>query len=135
MTTTNGYEEIDYRDACWRIAQEAVRAAHDDDVDLETYIHESVDGSEWVIYYGRAHAVCGWSENADAIVDELGIDAFAGAVSLAECHQRAAYWAMLADVREACDEASDELRSEVDDAVADFRAPICEEGLDTGGEA
>ena len=136
MSTTNGYEEIDYRDACWRIAQEAVRAACDEGVDLGDYIHDAVDGSAWVIYHGRAHAVCGWSEHADAIVDALGVAAFEGAVSLAECHSRAAYFAMLADVRDLCDSAADELRSEVGEAITDvLRAPICEKGLDKGGEA
>lgn len=114
----NGYNEMDYRESCRAIAADAIRTAQREGVDEQDAIHESVDGSEWVIYHGRARAVCQWSQNEDAIVDQMGSDAFAGAVSLQECITRAAYWAMLADVQDVLEEVREELQAE-DDAAAE----------------
>lgn len=111
------YSEIDYRESCRAIAADAIRTAQREGVDEQDAIHESVDGSQWVIYHGRARFVCAVSQNEDAIVDQLGSDAFAGAVSLQECITRAAYWAMLADVQDVLGEVREELHAE-DDAAA-----------------
>jgi hypothetical protein len=111
------YSEIDYRETCRSIAADAIRTAQREGIDEQDAIHEAVDGSEWVIYHGRARFVCHVSQNEDAIVDQLGSDAFAGAVSLQECITRAAYWAMLADVQDVLGEVREELHAE-DDAAA-----------------
>ena len=103
------YSEIDYRETCRTIAAEAIRTALREGIEEQDSIHESVDGSEWVIYHGRARFVCRVSQNEDAIIDHMGSEAFAGVNSVQECLTRAAYWAMLADVVDVLEEVREEL--------------------------
>lgn len=106
------YSEIDYRETCRTIAAEAIRTAQREGIEEHDAIHESVDGSEWVIYHGRARFVCLVSQHEDAIIDQMGSDAFSGAVSLQECITRAAYWAMLQDVQGVLEEVREELQAD-----------------------
>ena len=103
------YSEIDYRESCRTIAAEAIRTALREGIDEQDAIHESVDGSEWVIYHGRARFVCRVSQNEDAIIDQMGSEAFASVSSVQECLTRAAYWAMLQDVVDVLEEVREEL--------------------------
>lgn len=59
--------------------------------DLSDYLHETVDGTDLVIYTYKASAVLFASDNEDAGEQEMG------EVSTVEGR---AYWALLADVRE-----------------------------------
>ena len=92
--------EKQYRDDIRSIAQEALTAE-----DPQEFIDESVDSSQWVIYTYRARHVLQYSKNEDAIVEELGEEAFSGVSGLAELHERAAFFAMRADVLEVFEEA------------------------------
>jgi hypothetical protein len=103
------YSEIDYRETCRTIAAEAIRTAQREGVEEQDAIHKSVDGSEWIIYHGRARFVCRVSQNEDAIIDQMGSEAFASVSSVQECLTRAAYWAMLADVQDVLEEVREEL--------------------------
>lgn len=64
--------------------------------DLETYLHESVDGNYWVIYYHAAYRVPLLSNHDDAWED--------AGLELPTEHTNVpsfiAYWALLADVRD-----------------------------------
>ena len=95
--------EQNYLEDVRDIAQEALTAE-----DPQEFIDESVDSSRWIIYTYRARNVLIWSRNEDAIVDELGEEAFSGVSGLAELHSRAAFYAMRADVLEAFEEARKE---------------------------
>ena len=95
--------EQNYLEDVRDIAQEA-RSADDP----QEFIDESVDSSRWIIYTYRARNVLIWSRNEDAIVDELGEEAFSGVSGLAELHSRAAFYALRADVLEAFEEARKE---------------------------
>ena len=111
------YSEIDYRETCRTIAAEAIRTALREGVEEQDAIHESVDGSEWVIYHGRARFVCRVNQNKDNIIDQMGSEAFASVSSVQECLTRAAYWAMLADVQDVLQEVREELHDEAQKAA------------------
>ncbi len=70
---------------------------------LETRLHEDVDGSEHVIYYGKAALVCYTSDNDEAIFEEMGGDALKGCDSMGAVYCRVAYYALMRDIREAFD--------------------------------
>lgn len=95
--------EQNYLEDVRDIAQEALTAD-----DPQEFIDESVDSSRWIIYTYRARNVLIWSRNEDAIMDEMGEEAFSGVSGLAELHSRAAFYAMRADVLEAFEEARQE---------------------------
>ena len=112
------YTETEYFESVRNIAREAIRAAQREGVDEQDVIHEAVDGSQWVIFHGRARFVCLISENEDAVIDQMGSEAFAAVASVQECFTRAAYWAMLQDVQDVLDDVREELHAE-DERAAD----------------
>lgn len=79
-----------YVQACKDIAKEALEENPTDADAQENFLHESVDGSEWVIYTHVARAVAMISDNADAHED------FGSEYNTAEL---IAYCAMLYDCR------------------------------------
>jgi hypothetical protein len=64
--------------------------------DLDTFIHESIDGSAEVIYTYQAKLVAACSNNADE-AKEQGVDL---AYDDASFDSARAYWALMADVME-----------------------------------
>lgn len=60
--------------------------------DLDTWLHQTIDGSSRVIYNGQAAVSLIASDNADACEEETG--------EPGESDNVRCYWAMLADVRE-----------------------------------
>jgi hypothetical protein len=80
-----------YYTRCSDIAREALEIEDEDE--RETFLNESVDGSEWVIYTYRARLVAVLTDNVDAISDAIGGDVSPTPVAIA-------YFAMLADVRQ-----------------------------------
>ena len=62
-----------YVKAC---ADDAIQAIKDKEIetydDLDTWIHETVDGSEWVIYTHQAELVMHHTDNENALFDAWG---------------------------------------------------------------
>ncbi len=56
-----------YRETVNDIAREALELT--DEEERDTFVHESVDGSEWVIYYQNARAVAMVTDNLEAAAD------------------------------------------------------------------
>ena len=82
------------------MADEAIEQ-HPDDKELrEEFVWESVDGSEWVIYYYNARAVTLITDNLEAASEAGVLDS---AVVRANCNIETtlALYAMLADVNDA----------------------------------
>tara|TARA_Y100000310_G_scaffold266309_1_gene277759 strand:- start:253 stop:615 length:363 start_codon:yes stop_codon:yes gene_type:complete len=64
-----------YREDVNDIAREALTI--DDEDERDEFVWESVDGSEWVIYYFNARAVALVTDNANAAEDEGALTAIA----------------------------------------------------------
>lgn len=71
------------------------------------YLHECVDGSQWIIYYWRATRVLQYSRNDDQIFEEMGNDVLSGCTSMGDVYTRAAYFAMKQDVIEELEDRPD----------------------------
>jgi hypothetical protein len=98
----------EYAKSC---AEDIIREIKEHGGDAQDMAHEHADGSEWVIYYARAHALC---QNCDTSEGEAFIsdcyepmhswtyDSIACAIAFGELHARI-LWALehLADQEEA----------------------------------
>ena len=118
MATDN--DETSYR-AYWKHVQDIAKEAKEAEKrgeDAGDYIHESVDGSWWVIYTHASMAALEHTTNEDAAFDEMGSDALAGCNSYAGVVQRLAFWALRADVNEAFAELPNDEEAEDDAEVA-----------------
>lgn len=81
------------------IAEEARSLLEDDDRDQ--FIHESVDGSEWVIYTYAAQAVILITDNEDAYEETESLHELAGVLeSASSLYTSIAYHAMRQDVND-----------------------------------
>ena len=80
-----------YWDEIRSLAQEALKEHPDDDEKREDWLHETIDGHEYVIYTAKAQAVLCISESHDAMKDETGETG---------TDEQRAYFAMMADVRD-----------------------------------
>ncbi len=74
-------------------------------------LHETIDGHQWIIYYGYNLDVIKHSDNEDYYSDNFGGDALAssleqGGLDTLHCH--IAFWAMYADVQDRIQDALDE---------------------------
>ena len=102
----------------WREVQAIAESAHEEAKEhgggLGDYLHETIDGHQFVIYTHKARAVLLHSPNENAIFEEMG-DQVAG--SMEGLYSMAAYWAMLADVQSVLADAED-LFSEEDEEEA-----------------
>jgi hypothetical protein len=66
--------------------------------DASDWLHETLDGHEFVIYTGKAWAVCWHSQNDIAMFEDMGpVD---GVDNLGDLMTKCAYFAMQADVLE-----------------------------------
>jgi len=93
MQNANDYELTRY---CDEIADELwLEADRDRDTALD-YAHEAADGSEWVIYHGKARELCGACDvsEGEAFVEDVGLpdpftfDALASMVAYGEIRAR-----------------------------------------------
>ena len=99
-----GWTSHNYRQYVQGLA-EYVLDEYDGTTDIEDRIHGAADGSELVIYYGKAHACLWFSDHSDEIDEALGwykADSFPALLC------RAAYFALAADVREQVDRLQEE---------------------------
>lgn len=79
----------------------------------DTRLHETIDGHQWVIYYGYNLEVIKQSDNDDYYADNFGNESLAasleqGGINTLHCHM--AFWAMYADVQDKLDNAFDEYK-------------------------
>lgn len=91
------------------IAADARKEAREQDADLHDYLHELIDGHQFVIYVHKARAVLLHSSNENAIFEELGSQEVE---SMEELYSKAAYFAMLADVTEELPDEDEETEEE-----------------------
>jgi hypothetical protein len=91
------------------IAKEALEAEQRGE-DAHDYIHESVDGSHYVIYTHANVTALQESENESAAFDDMGADALAGCDSYSAVMARLAYYAMSADVHQSLEELREEAK-------------------------
>jgi len=80
-------------------ALEAVR--EDPDRDIGDILHETCDGSQWVIYYHRAAMVCVFTNRDEAGFEILGKELLNECESAGQTYCRIAYWALRADIQNA----------------------------------
>lgn len=93
-------DQREYWEEIESLAREITREARDEDRDIYDVLHETIDGHQWIIYT-RFHAeVLQHTANDSAMWDE-GLNE--GINSHDEYMMRAAFCAMLADVREHSD--------------------------------
>ena len=113
------FTERDYWAEVEDLAKQIAKEARETGNDRSDVAHETVDGHEWVIYTYKARFVLLYSSNEDAATDDMGRDAFDGCETLASIYERAAFFALLADVNEAlADIPEDEDEDEDEDEEA-----------------
>jgi hypothetical protein len=72
----------------------------------DTYLHETIDGHQWVIYCGYNLDVLKYSDNPDYMIDNLGGESeILASQGLSGLHTALAFWAMYADVQDALESA------------------------------
>ncbi len=113
MTTEPKNEQAEYWASVESIAKEAKEAEKRGE-DPHDFIHESVDGSHYVIYTHANLTCLQASRNESAAFDAEGSGALDGCDSYGTVMARLAYWALRQDV----DEAFSEL-PEADEAEED----------------
>ena len=72
------------------------RGVYCDDDDRSEYIWETVDGSEWIIYYANNETVLSATNNHDAI-DDVGLEA---TTDWKQSRMTCAFYAMVQDVND-----------------------------------
>lgn len=108
------------------VAEEALQQIESGEItntdELDTWLHETVDGHERVIYTGQAMDTVRYSDNDEEMVSEFGADGLVKGDSIQ--WSQIAYHAMLADVREELGEVefprvTDKVRKAVHQATRD----------------
>lgn len=97
------------------LAREALRENPKDEEARDEWLHETIDGHEYIIYTGKTLGVLLCSDNADAEEEETGEKSTDDA--------RRAYFAMRADVREQLDAERSNMRDEWLDGWCSFFDP------------
>ena len=77
----------------------------------DSLLHETIDGHQWVIYYGYNLDVIKYSDNEGYYNDNFGAESLAasleqGGLDMLHCH--IAFWCMYADVQEQLETAFNE---------------------------
>lgn len=95
------------------------RSAAEDEIN-DSRLHETIDGHQWVIYYGYSLDVIKYSDNADYYVDHFGAEALVasieqGGIDTLHCHM--AFWALYADVQDRLTDALDQCEEIIQSAA------------------
>lgn len=85
----------------------------------DSRLHETVDGHQWVIYYGYNLDVIKHSDNEDYYDQNFGADAVAssleqGGLDTLHCH--IAFWCMYADIQDIISDKFDEYKDNIEAA-------------------
>ncbi len=99
----------EYWDDVRQIAKDAIGTHPGDEEGQDTYVHESVDGSQWVIYTRRNLYVLLFTDHDDAYEDIGEIPTKDGASGV---YQFLAFFAMRADVVDELERLRDEVEDE-----------------------
>lgn len=97
---------------------------------MDTLLHETVDGHQWIIYYGYNLDVYQHSDNQDYYIDNLGADDAGHALKergLDGLHQALAYWCLYADVDDKINDCLDEYENGLSDHSYDELLELCKE--------
>ena len=120
MNSQEYYSEVD------SIAEALVAEAmveHDNDAEqameaiIDSRLHETIDGHQWIIYYNYNLSIIEHSSNDDYMIDNMGLDSAGQALQsggLNGLHQAIAYWALYADVYELLQNKMDEYVDSLD---------------------
>ena len=106
MNEQDYWKEVEaLAESVWDESVEACDGDHTAALDYlgDSILHETIDGHEWIIYYGYNLDILKYSDNSDYAMDELGPES--AAITLKEkgldgLHQYLAYFALYADVLE-----------------------------------
>jgi hypothetical protein len=78
----------------------------------DSWLHQTIDGHQWVIYYSYNHDVLRHSRNSEeyeSVYDDDGLGALVREKGVNSLHMMMAYFAMYADVQQALDDAFEEI--------------------------
>lgn len=115
---TDGITREQYWNEIKSIARDALDESRGDLEKADEYVHETVDGHEWVIYYAHNADVISYTENEHA-VEDLGPEEISRAMSeggTSRVLMIIAFFAMRADVMDHVHALSDTLTPEFYDA-------------------
>lgn len=110
----------EYYDEVYEIANTLVAEAmadHDNDAKqameaiVDSRLHETIDGHQWIIYYSYNLSIIKHSSNVNYMIDNMGLDSAGEALQsggLNGLHQAIAYWALYADVYELLQDKMDD---------------------------
>ena len=85
---------------------------------IDSLLHETIDGHQWIIYYAYNLDVYQHSDNSDYYIDNFGGDDAAYVLKekgLDGLHQVLAYWSLYADVQDKISEALDGIESNIEE--------------------
>jgi hypothetical protein len=106
------------------VKENATRRVREDGDDpneaVNECLHETVDGSAWVVYTRRNFDVLRYSENEDAAVEEFGTECLTNDSGVDWA--RLAFCALRADVQAQLSDLVNELESPADDEAAETEA-------------
>ncbi len=105
-------ERRQYYDYVKDMAKEALEEHPDDEDAQEDQLHQSVDGSGYVIYTHKNLKVIRFTEHGDALWEEGMGDEMEKPESEGDVLQKLAYWDMLADARDELQRLREEKESE-----------------------
>ena len=89
---------------------------------IDSLLHETIDGHQWVIYYAYNRDVYQYSDNSDYYIDNFEGDDAAFVLKekgLDGLHQVLAYWSLYADVQDKISEALDGIESNIEESEYD----------------
>lgn len=84
---------------------------------VDSRLHETIDGHQWIIYYNYNLSIIKHSNNEDYMINNMGLDSAGEALQrggLNGLHQSVAYWALYADVYELLQDKMDEYVDSLD---------------------
>ena len=84
---------------------------------VDSRLHETIDGHQWITYYNYNLSIIEHSSNVDYMIDNMGLDSAGQALQsggLNGLHQAIAYWALYADVYELLQDKMDEYVDSLD---------------------
>ena len=86
---------------------------------IDSLLHETIDGHQWIIYYAYNLDVYQHSDNSDYYIDNFGGDDASYVLKekgLDGLHQALAFWSLYADVQDKISEALDGVESNIEES-------------------
>jgi hypothetical protein len=119
INSANDYRAIvaDYAEI---VATEAMEQAENDRSEAEelindTLLHQTVDGSEYIIYYRHHLPIIQYSDNESYMIENFGEESAGHALSeggIDQLHTAIAFWAFYADISDRLPEVLDAMEEE-----------------------